>query len=454
VSHSALDAEHWSARLRTLSERFEVPGAALGVGHGAARLEVAAGVLSRATGAAVTPDSLFQIGSMTKIWTATLILQLVDEGRLALDQPVIDVLPELELAGAPDLATMRIRDLLAHTSGIDGDVFRDTGRGDDCLDRFVRSLRDVPLLHEPGARFSYSNAGYSVAGRVVEVVTGTTWDQAISERIVRPLGLDGTVTLPEDAILHRVAIGHFGATAREQRPTPTWTFTRSTGPAGLVVSRVGDVLQFVNSHLGSLGAQGLISSNSARAMTTRQATLPDRPNGVSGWGLGWMQFDWNGVPLIGHDGLTLGLQSFLRIVPERQFTTVLFTNGGDARGLHLALTQELYGAIGVRALAPLVPPYPSPEVDRSRYVGRYSRTGFTVDIRAVEGDLWMVPADGAANRGRAWQLGGPLKMAPVAHDHFAVRPSSRSASWDSVRFVDVDGPMPYLLMSYRATPLR
>ena len=96
--------------------------------------------LNKDTGVEATTDSVFQIGSITKVWTATVAMQLVDEGLLDLDAPVADVLPELRLAD-PDVAKrVTMRHLLTHTSGIDGDVFTDTGRGDDCLEKYVAQL--------------------------------------------------------------------------------------------------------------------------------------------------------------------------------------------------------------------------------------------------------------------------------------------------------------------------
>ncbi len=95
------------------------------------------GLLNKETGVETTSDSVFQIGSMTKVWTATVVMQLVDEGKLDLDAPIVDVLPELRLADADVTQQVTMRHLLSHTSGIDGDIFTDTGRGDDCLEKYV-----------------------------------------------------------------------------------------------------------------------------------------------------------------------------------------------------------------------------------------------------------------------------------------------------------------------------
>lgn len=192
--------EHWRQRLAGLASEHGVPGAALGItrvdGIADQTVLVSSGVLNTATGVPVTPESVFELGSVTKPMTATVIMQLVDEGKLDLDAPVREVLPELRLADPDLIARVTMRHLLTHTSGFDGDIFDDTGRGDDCLQRYVARLASAAINHPLGATFSYCNTGYVVAGRVIEVLTGRTWDQAVRERLFRPLGMARACTLP------------------------------------------------------------------------------------------------------------------------------------------------------------------------------------------------------------------------------------------------------------------
>ncbi|MER5850725.1 serine hydrolase domain-containing protein [Streptomyces sp. NPDC002012] len=157
-------------RLPDLLVESQVPGAAVAVQAGDEWVESAAGVLSTATGVDATVDSLFQIGSITKVMTATLVMQLADEGRLDLDAPVRAVLPEFRIADEEAARGITTRHLLSHVAGFEGDIFTDTGKGDDCLEKYLGVLRDVPQLFEPGAMFSYNNAGYCVLGRIVEVL--------------------------------------------------------------------------------------------------------------------------------------------------------------------------------------------------------------------------------------------------------------------------------------------
>src|SRR5205085_4471737 len=125
-------------------------------------------------------------------------MQLVDEGLLDPDAPIVDVLPEFRVADPDVTRRVTMRHLLSHSSGIDGDHFVDTGRGDDCLERYVATCAELQQTHPLGATMSYCNAGYVVAGRVLGVLTGEVWDAAVEVLLFDPLGLSRPGYLPED----------------------------------------------------------------------------------------------------------------------------------------------------------------------------------------------------------------------------------------------------------------
>src|SRR5262249_11915947 len=221
--------------LADLAAATHVPGASLGIWAEGQETLVAHGVLSTATGVEVTPGTLFQIGSITKVWTASIIMQLVEEGRLSLDATMAEVLPGVRLGAADISGQVTIRHLLTHTSGIDGDLFTDTGRGDDCVERYVGTLAGASQIHLVGAAYSYCNSGFAVLGRIIEVLDGRVWDESLRKRLIGPLGLTETVTLPEEAIMHRAAVGH-RERPREDDPVPVWMLARGLGPAGLITA--------------------------------------------------------------------------------------------------------------------------------------------------------------------------------------------------------------------------
>ncbi|MEV6491403.1 serine hydrolase, partial [Actinoplanes sp. NPDC051633] len=366
----ALDREHWQRRLAVLAERHGVPGATLGILHGDHLAEAAYGVLSRATGVPVTTDSLFHIGSITKVFTATLVMQLADEGTLDLDAPLAKVLPELALNDEG----ITVRHLLRHTSGIDGDLFTDFGRGDDAVERYVSALPGEAQLFPAGAAWSYCNSGFVLAGRVVERLTGATWDDVLRDRLLEPLGMDHTVTLPEEALLHRVAVGHL-----KGAPAKMWHFARAIGPAGIISSTAGDVLRFARMHLR--GGDGLLSPASAAAMTAHEVDVPNPESLGDSWGLGWIRASWDGRRLYGHDGSTIGQTAFLKVLPDEDLAVVLLTNNDDGAGLYQDLFTEIFAELaGITVPAPPTPPEPPVTASLDEHLGTYERAGVRLEV--------------------------------------------------------------------------
>jgi len=451
-----LDLAHWQRRLEVLAEKHHVPGAQLGILDGDDLVEAAYGVLNKRTGQPATTDSVFQIGSISKVWTATVVMQLIDEGRITLDTPVIEVVPELQLSDPDVTKQVTIWHLLTHTSGIDGDVFTDTGRGDDALEKYTELLADVAQNHPLGATWSYCNSGWSLLGRVIEKLTDQTWDEAMKERLFTPLGLDHTVTLAEEAILFAAAVGHVDA-GGEQIPTPVWDLPRSVGPAGLIKSTVRDVLGFAKMHLSAgRAADGtqVLSPESTDAMTHFEADLPDKFILGDSWGLGWIRFGWGDERLIGHDGNTLGQAGFLRLLPGQDVAVALLTNGGNTRDLYEDLYREIFREVaGVEMSTPFAPPAEPVDVDVAPYVGTYARSSVRMEVFAPEGD--------EGPRLRTTVL-GPLAemvpdpvdeypMVPVGPALFAVRPPGAD-TWAPVTFYELSTGERYVHFGVRATP--
>jgi CubicO group peptidase (beta-lactamase class C family) len=453
-----IDSDHWRRRLTTLAEQHDVPGAALGIlrlqpGHDDLA-EAACGLLNTVTGVEATTDSLWQIGSITKVWTATLALQLVDEGLLDLDTPVGDYLPELQLADADTAKTVTMRHLLTHTSGIDGDVFTDTGRGDECLTKYVALLSQLRQLHPIGAAWSYCNSGFSLAGRVIEKFTGGTWDAAIRERIIAPLGLTHTVTLPEDALLFRTAAGHVDVNG-ERRLTPVWGLPRSAGPAVLICATPADVLAFARMHMtGGLAPDDtrVLSAASVKAMAEFHTEVPDKYVLGDSWGLGWIRFDWGGHQLVGHDGNTIGQAAYLRVLPEAGLAVVLLTNGGHARDLYQDLYREIFAEIAeVEMAAPIQPPSEPAAVDVTPYLGTYEREGMHIEVlTAGNGPMLRTTALGALAQVTPDPV-AEYPMTAIEPGLYVVRELG-TLTWLPVTFYELPSGAKYVHFAARATP--
>ncbi|HUR04977.1 MAG TPA: serine hydrolase domain-containing protein [Nonomuraea sp.] len=388
---STFDAHRWQARLDELRAAHHVPGATLAVLVDGRIHELASGVLHRGTGVEVTTDSVFQSGSIAKVYTATLVMQLVDAGELRLDSRVADVLPGFTVADGEVTKSVTIGQLLSHTSGLAGDFPHDSGRGDDCLARYVEACASVGQDCPPGTVVSYSSTGYAILGRIVEVVTGQTWDDALRERLLAPLGLEHSMTLPEEALRFRVAMSHLGELGRDPAPAPVWDMLpRSAGPYGRVLVTAADVVRFARMHLDSGTApdgRRVLSAESAATMRRRVVDCLDEWSFMAdGWGHGWALYDWDGVAGYGHDGASGGQFSYLRVVPGSGVVAALLTNGGGATGLFVDLFQELLGELaGVRMPDIFAPPAEPRPVDVATLVGTYEREGMRLTIGERDG---------------------------------------------------------------------
>ncbi len=446
-------------RLEELRNRHGVPAASVAVLRGEEVDAAASGILNLDTGVEATADSLFQIGSITKVWTATLAMQLVDEGRIELDAPVRRYLPGFRVADALVSEAVTIRHLLTHTSGIDGDHFADTGRGDDVLERYVETCAELPQVHPLGATMSYCNTGFTVLGRVLEAVTDTVWDDLLRTRLVEPLGLTHTVTLPEDVLRFRAAIGHIQPPGHELRPAPAWGLPRTAGPAGAICSTGQELVAFARLHLqDGLGPGGarLLSEESARAMREPQVEVPTGGVGESEahWGLGWSVYTWSGRTVVGHDGGTIGQAAFLRVVPDSGVAVALLTNGGDPYGLFRELCGELLAEVAGVALPPEpVPPESPPPVDATRYVGRYDRAGASLEVAARDGELVAIQTVTGLGSELAPE---PVEMGLVPLDAerevFLAQHPALKGAWLPVRFTTLTDGRRCLHIGGRATP--
>ena len=457
-----IDTAHWERRLAALAKRHKVPGAQLGIlrlGDGRADelVTAATGTLNRdiATGAPSTTDSVFQIGSISKVWTATVVMRLVDQGKITLDTKVADILPGFRLVNDDLTDGVTVWHLLTHTSGIDGDVFTDTGRGDDCVEKYVDLLHEAGQNHPIGATWSYCNSGYTLLGRVIEQVTGQTWDAAMRDLLFAPLGLTHTVTLPEDAIRYAVAVGHVDV-GDEQIVTPTWGLPRSLGPAGLITARAADVLAFARLHMtGGLAGDGtrLLSEASVLAMQELHAEVPDKYSLGDSWGLGWIRFGWNGDRVYGHDGNTIGQAAFLRIHPESGVAVTLLTNGGHTRDLYEDLYREIFAELsGATMQSSLQPPAEPVEVDVTPFLGTYERAAVRMEVLSNgHGPVLRTTMLGPLAEMTPESAVDEYPLVPVADNLFAVR-APGTETWIAVTFYSLPTGEEYLHFGARATP--
>jgi CubicO group peptidase (beta-lactamase class C family) len=397
------DVSVWIAEtLPALLDRYDVPAAAVGVLADGEVVDHAAGVLSMSTGVEATTESVFQIGSITKLWTSSLVLQLVNEGRVDLDATVRTYLPEFRIGDEGAASVITVRQLLTHTSGFEGDIFTETGVGDDCVEKYLEVLHDVPQLFPPGAMWSYSNAGFCVLGRLIEVLREKPYDAALRDHLITPLGITHAATSPYDAILFRAAVGHLEPTPGEgQHTTPIWALARSNIAAGsMFAMSARSLIAFARMHLEDGRAHDgtqVLAPGTPRRMQAHEVDLPDLGLFGSSWGLGFERFDQPEGAVVGHDGNTIGQSAFLRLVPEAGVAVAVLTNGGQGDPLFREIAARVLEDLAGRPLpAEPLPAEPAPTADVERFLGRYVCDMATVIVsRQDDGTVWVdaIPED-------------------------------------------------------------
>ena len=219
--------------------------AGVGVLFEGRELFAAHGVATAANPVEIDERTLFHIASATKSFTATVLMRLVADGRVELEAPVRKYVPELKLAAEAHAARVTVRNLLDHTGGLEWNLVG-TDHGDGSLATFVGKLEALPLLGEPGARASYSQAGYNLLGRVIEKVTGLSYEQAVADLVLTPLGLTNTVFDLDDVMVRKFAVGHNrDADGVLHTATPWKSYpagTHGNNPGGGAVSCAEDLL--------------------------------------------------------------------------------------------------------------------------------------------------------------------------------------------------------------------
>ena len=367
--------------------RLGVPGVAVGVIDGGAEYTAARGVTSVANPLPVDTDTLFQIGSISKTFTTAAAMRLVDDGTLDLDRPVRTYLPQFRLASEDAARVLTPRHLMTHTGGFVGDYFPDTGRGDDALARYVASLAGQEQLTWPGEVYSYSNAGFSVLGRIVEVLTGEIYEAAVRRLVMAPLGLlRKTVLFPEQAMLQRFAVGHRNPAGAPPLVAEPWELPRGAIPAGGVIASLRDQLRYGSFWLGQgLAPDGRrVLSNASTGAMTAGGRVPSWPSIGLAWNIG-------GAGTIFHSGSTVGQQAFLMVSLSGRLVFSVLTNaarGGELIRAAADWVYEQYFGLPFRPLS--VFPWPPEVLDT--YAGRYvgplqdvvlARDGENLQLRTI-----------------------------------------------------------------------
>ena len=376
-------------KVAELAEELAVPGAAVGVLHGGEEHYAYAGVTSVENPLPVDETTLFQFGSTGKTYTATALMRLVEQGTVDLDAPVRTYVPELRLKDEDVAAKVTVLHLLNHTAGWEGDLLEDMGNGDDALEKYVARMQHIEQVSPLGATVSYNNASLSLAGRVIEKVTGSTYEKAIGELLLEPLGMSRTLFFASDVMTRRFAVGHNrndDGTVTVARP---WAMPRGNAPAGGMSATARDQLAWARFHLGDgTAADGtrLLTRDNLLRMQQPTAEMNGSALGDA-VGISWLLSEIDGVGVVSHGGTTNGQHSDFTLVPERDFGVISMTNCGPngPQLNHKVVAWALEHYLGLTAEEP--EPIRLSEGELTPYVGRFETIAAIVDITTHDGRL-------------------------------------------------------------------
>jgi CubicO group peptidase (beta-lactamase class C family) len=358
------------------------PGAALVViDDGAVRLTRGLGVASLESGAPVTPETLFRVGSVTKMVTAATALALVDDGRLRVEARVQEFLTGLP----PAFGELTLHQLLSQTSGLLDEPAESGALEESALEAYVRSWSPQRAALPPGVAFSYSNPGYDLLGLVLQAAARRPYADLVGDRLLAPLGMTRSTFRPGMAMTHPLAVGHRDHGGRTEAVRPMGDDTRHW-PAGFLFSSASDVAKLVQAILDGGRANGgpVLSPAAVESMTRRWTTFPHVLDG-DGYGYGLFVDDSRASRVIGHGGQMPGFSAMVKMVPARRAALIVLANR-EGVAFPRTVDRFLDMAAGPVAAAP-VPAERPPSADDLRASPGTYRNRWAMEVTARDGRL-------------------------------------------------------------------
>ncbi|MBC7897114.1 MAG: beta-lactamase family protein [Cytophagaceae bacterium] len=381
-------------------KEFGVPGVALGIVHDGTVTIRGIGVTNVEDPLPVTAHTVFPIASISKTFTATAMMRLVEQGKVDLRAPVRRYLPDFRVRDEAVSRDVTVWHLLTHLGGWEGQVSA-PDRGSETLRNFITTtIPNLMQVAPPGAAWSYNNAGFAMAGRVIEVATDATIHRAMRDLVFQPMGLEHAGTTAGDFIVQRFAAGHG---TRDGVTTLNRPFTPSVGAAvGGVGLCMTDLLAYARFHLGDgtvANGTRVLTRESLERMRTPQVRKQSTDDDI---GIGWHLRSVGGVRTASHGGTLGGHILLLELAPERNFAIAILTNSSTGWRLIQDVEREALKSYLGASFAPnqgiahrgLVETLPTTEPlarqpELGPYVGTYARPSNTVVVR-VEGARLLV----------------------------------------------------------------
>jgi CubicO group peptidase (beta-lactamase class C family) len=338
-----------------------------------------------------TPDTLYRIASITKLFTSTAIMQLRDAGKLQLDDPVVEHLPWFRIKQAhADAPVITIRHLLTHTAGLP----REAGfpYWSDGVFPTIEQIRDRLPAQETAlpteTEWKYSNLGLTLAGEIVAAVSGRPYPDYVTQHILEPLGMRRTFVTSPPADHPDLAAGHGRRLPGAGRGVAPYTDGRGITPAANMTTCVSDLARFARLQFreGPAGGEQILQSSTLREMQRVHWLQPDW---IAGWGLGFRIMRTAGQTYVGHGGSLRGYRTQIQLRPADRIGVIVFTNADDGNPMLVVDKAFEWVAPAIRAAAPPPPP-PGPPPGWERYAGRYRNAWNDLQVLVVEGRLALV----------------------------------------------------------------
>ncbi len=345
------------------------------------------GVSSVDTGAPVTPDMLFRLGSTTKMFTAAAVVSLGEEGKLKLDEPIGAHVPGLD----PSIARLTAHQLLSHSAGLRDEAVMMGMHDDVALAAGVRAMTKDMFFAEPGRLFWYSNPGFWIAGRLAEAVDGRPYADVMTGRLFNPLGMKRTTLRPTMAMTWPLAQGHevAGGKALVLRPAAD---NVANWPAGSIFSSVEDLSRWVIALLngGALDGKQALSASLFQTLATPAVDQPGEDHPRYAYGL--TVVTRRGVRFVEHGGSRAGYGSFISMAPDRRVGIIVLANRtGSSLPKTVEKAQEVMLQLEPKAAIVRRPAQPMTAAEMEKYAGTYSQVGGEagVNIGVKDGALYM-----------------------------------------------------------------
>jgi serine beta-lactamase-like protein LACTB len=339
----------------------------------------------------VGPDTVFRVGSVSKLFTDIAVMQLVEEGKLDLDADVTKYLPDFKPKNPSDKA-ITLRQLMAHRSGLvrEPPVGNYFDPDSPSLAKTFASLNGVPLVYEPGSKTKYSNAGVAVVGQIVERVDGRPFAQAVRERVLVPLGMTASDFEPTAAIKKNLSEALMWTYHGREFPAPTFELGES--PAGCLYCPVTDLAKLVSSVFA--GGKPVLKEASLKQMLTPQFA---KPNSREGFGLGFMLGELDGHKRIGHGGAIYGFSTELAMLPDEKLGVIVVANKDVTNRVTTRLADHVLRTLLAARDGKPLPSYPEavsvPRELARRLAGSYGERG-EHDLLEAGGKLYYIPPAG------------------------------------------------------------